>query len=358
MTIWQISSQILTSAGGRGGPSHEQSKILSDMWSLDLITMTWTEITGKDGPLPPARFLHSFDMFLPPKDDNKSVSSSPKPAALPGKGRASALSTEEQPTELDIPIGSAAASVGDQGEETGADVQSSSALSGALMQDEHQLAGRKLLSSQPDSTASHENDPVENSDADNDDDGNMEKDDEENGDDSTDEDDNDDDSDDSEEDEQAAEAATEADSEAAAPGLGPSSSDVDKHHHHHKKHHKHDGKHDDDHHNHHGKKHGKHHDGKKKHKKHHKGRVDPDPAQGSYSDAKLVVFGGQGEGGCYLNDAWEFDPVTSIWRQISPIVSDDYKCSGLEITANVQGRSAASAGLFAGLQWLSSRPGL
>ncbi|KAK9840497.1 hypothetical protein WJX74_010671 [Apatococcus lobatus] len=334
--------------GGRGGASYKESKPLSDIWSLDLTTMNWTEVTPKDGPLPPARFLHSFDMFLPPKSTNgndliaPSKDSSAKPYGI-----------VERRAEASLEAG--------QGSEA-----TSLALSGALMQDEAQLAGRKLMSSkspssQPvisleaivqadgsteamsGSTAEHadSDDEADEAPGEEDDDDEQEEDDSKDGDDEEDE--------DSEDIPSAAAAA----GTATAPSLAPSSGDLDKHHHHHHHHHHHSKKHhhhhnddDDDH---------KHHD--KHHGKHHKGGLDPHPgpAGGSYSDAKLVVFGGQGEGGCYLNDAWEFDPHVPAWRQISRLVSDDKKCIALQGFASSQGPRLASR-LFGGLGWGAAQP--
>ena len=302
--------------GGRGGASYKESKPLSDIWSLDLTTMNWTEVTPKDGPVPPARFLHSFDMFLPPKSTNSNDlntarnASSAQPFGIverrTGSGQGSA------PNNL--------------------------ALSGTLMQDEAQLAGRKLMSSEPstdqparslelsmssDASAEETADSTaESADVDeHEDQGNVSDD----GMDSADGDIEDDDDQDEDDDSEDMIATASSAGNATAPSLAPSSGDVDKHHHHHhhhnKKHHKH-------HHHHHNDKHHK----DKKHHKGGKGGLDPHPgpAGGSYSDAKLVVFGGQGEGGCYLNDAWEFDPRVPAWRQISRLMSDDKKCIALQ----------------------------
>ena len=347
---------VLLGAGGRGGPSHDQSKILTDMWSLDLTTMNWTQIISKDGPLPPARFLHSFDMFLPPKDDNKSVASHHSNSLVLQE------QTDKQLPKAQIAICPETPAAVDQGKGTGTTRQSSETgvvdLSAALMQDEHHLAGRKLLGSQATEPSTLSSDasnarsldggslsdgPVLQADLDLDL-GSVE--------DSDDDDDDSDDGDDEDDSDVNVDRAADEDaqdgSSTSASAAAPGSSDLDKHKKHHKKHHKHSSKHGEK----------KHHDGKKKHKKHHKGGVDPGPAQGSYSDAKLVVFGGQGEGGCYLNDAWEFDPATTAWSQISPIISDDYKCIGLQSAARAQRKPAADSGLFAGLRWLAGRPNL
>lgn len=332
---WCGDVSVAALPGGRGGASHAESKILSDIWSLDLTTMNWTEITPGDGPVPPARFLHSFDMFLPPKGSGGGT--------LFSRGtNASAMPATETRQ------GSAASEI---------------ALQGTLMQDEAQLTGRRLLSSNPSSTQlavsrqalTATGGPV----VDTADSGHESEDEEQDRDagsheeDSDDEDSKDDDSDEDEDikDEISAAAAAASVGNDTASSPAPSSGDLDKHHHHHhhhdsKKHHKHNGKHHKE----------------KKHKKHHKGGKGgldphPGPAGGSYSDAKLVVFGGQGEGGCYLNDAWEFDPHAPAWRQISRLVSADKKCIALQGLYSGQGPRSTSR-LFGSLGWGFARPTL
>lgn len=339
---WCTDTSVGALPGGRGGASYTESKILSDIWSLDLTTMNWTEVTPKDGPTPPARFLHSFDMFLPPKGSGGDALSSPG-------SNASAR-----------PYGIVERHEGPAANEV--------ALRGTLTEDEAQLAGRRLLSSKSlssklagsyealnaadgsvvDSTNSrHE---AERNDKDHDDEDHQQ--------DSDDEDSKADDSDDEDKDEDDIKDEISTGAAAlngnATPSLAPGSGDLDKHHNHHhhhdhhdsKKHHKHNGKHHKE------EKHGKHHKGGK-------GGLDPHPgpAGGSYSDAKLVVFGGQGEGGCYLNDAWEFDPHAPAWRQISRLVSDDKKCIALQGLYTVRGPRSASR-LFGGLGWGAARPTL